>query len=306
MNSSRIFVLGSANMDLVFPVDRLPREGETLGGGDLVLFPGGKGANQACAAARLGGRVMMIGQVGDDPFGPRLRRSLEEAGVDTDRVGVSARPTGCACIYVLPTGENSIVISPGANATLDPETALARLYDLAADDLLLLQLEIPLETVAAALEFAASRGAAAILDPAPARPLPAALLRNVAILTPNQTEAACILANAREIRGFEDAVTAARSLAALGPRSVLMKLGALGCLWWDGMDERRATPPRVNPVDTTAAGDVFNGALAVALAEGRTPDQALRFANAAAAISVTRLGAQSSIPARPEVERYLS
>lgn len=303
MSSPRIFVLGSANMDLVLPVDHLPRAGETLSGGDLALFPGGKGANQACAAARLGGRVLMIGQVGDDPFGPRLLASLSSAGVDVSRVGVSTRPTGCACIYVLPGGENTIVISPGANATLDPATALARLHDLSDGDLLLLQLEIPLETVEAALAFAAARGATTILDPAPARPLSKDLLGKVGLLTPNQTEAACILGDREsEVESFEEAARAARSLIALGPLAVVMKLGALGCLWTDGSAQHQATPPRVAPVDTTAAGDVFNGALSVALAEGAAMASALRFANAAAAVSVTRMGAQSSIPNRAEVD----
>ena len=304
--SSRIFVLGSANMDLVLAVGRLPREGETLSGGDLALHPGGKGANQACAAARLGGRVFMIGQVGSDPFGPRLVASLREAGADVSRVGVSPRPTGCACIYVLPSGENSIVISPGANATLDPQTALAALADLAEGDLLLAQLETPLETVEAAFTHAAARGATTMLDPAPARPLPASLLARVGILTPNQTEAACILGGSSdEVRDFEQAGAAAARLIELGSHSVVMKLGELGCLWSDGKSSYRAGAFRVTPVDTTAAGDVFNGALAVALSEGAALAEALRFANAAAAISVTRPGAQTSIPDRSEVDKLL-
>lgn len=293
-------------MDLVIAVGRLPREGETLSGGDLALFPGGKGANQACAAARLGGRVFMIGQVGADPFGPKLLASLREAGVDVSRVGTSERPTGCACIYVLPDGENSIVISPGANATVDPAVALSRLEDLAEGDLLLAQLEIPIETVKAAFKHATNRGATAILDPAPARPLPAELLVTVGVLTPNQTEAACILDDAQsEIRDFDEAAAAAGRLIRLGPRAVVMKLGSLGSLWTDGAAEERAESFRVAAVDTTAAGDVFNGAFAVALAEGEAVAAALRFANAAAAISVTRPGAQTSVPARTEVERLV-
>lgn len=306
MNSRRIFVLGSANMDLVLAVDRLPREGETLGGGDLALHPGGKGANQACAAARLGGRVFMVGQVGSDPFGPRLLASLREAGADVSRVGVSPRPTGCACIYVLPGGENSIVISPGANATLDPRTALAALDDLADGDLLLSQLETPLETVEAAFAHAEARGATTILDPAPARPLPSGLLSRVGLLTPNQTEAACILGEPMsEVHDFDQAVAAASRLIQLGPRAVVMKLGSLGCLWSDGAASQRAEAFQVTAVDTTAAGNVFNGAYAVAVSEGATVADALRFANAASAISVTRPGAQTSIPSRSEVEDLL-
>jgi len=306
MSSPRIFVLGSANMDLVLAVERLPREGETLRGGDLALHPGGKGANQACAAARLGGRVFMVAQVGSDPFGPRLIASLREAGVDTSRVGVSPRPTGCACIYVLPNGDNSIVISPGANGALEPRTALAALDDLAQGDLLLSQLEIPLETVEAAFAHAEARGAATILDPAPARPLAAWLLSRARLLTPNQTEAACILGDPMsEIRDFGQAAAAASRLIQLGPRAVVMKLGGLGCLWSDGTVSERAEAFRVAAVDTTAAGDVFNGAYAVALSEGAAVADALRFANAASAISVTRPGAQTSIPSRSEVEDLL-
>lgn len=303
----RIFVLGSANMDLVIAVGRLPRAGETLSGGDLALFPGGKGANQACAAARLGGRVFMIGQVGADPFGPKLLASLREAGVDVSRVGVSERPTGCACIYVLPDGENSIVISPGANATLDPGTALSRLEDLTEGDILLAQLEIPIETVEAAFKHALNRGAIAILDPAPARPLPAGLLATVGVLTPNQTEAACVLNDPHnEVRDFNQAAAAAARLIQLGPRAVVMKLGSLGSLWSDGTSREPAEAFRVTAVDTTAAGDVFNGAFAVALAEGAPVASALRFANAAAAISVTRAGAQTSVPERGEVEHLVA
>ncbi len=306
MSARRIFVLGSANMDLVLGVDRLPREGETRSGGDLALHAGGKGANQACAAARLGGCVFMVGQVGNDPFGQKLLASLREAGADVSRVGVSSRPTGCACIYILPSGENSIVISPGANATLDPRTALAALDDLTGGDLLLAQLETPLETVAAVLAHAEARGATTILDPAPARPLSSDLLARVGVLTPNQTEAACILGDPQgEIRDFEQAEAAAGRLIRLGPRAVVMKLGSLGCLWSDGVASQRAGAFQVPAADTTAAGDVFNGALAVALSEGVALPHALRFANAAAAISVTRPGAQTSIPNRSEVEALL-
>ncbi len=293
-------------MDLVLPVNRLPREGETLTGGDLALHPGGKGANQACAAARLGGQTFIIGQVGDDPFGRRLIASLREAGVNVSFVGISTRPTGCACIYVLPSGENSIVISPGANATLDPATALRALEDLEAGDMLLAQLEIPIETVEAAFAFAAKRGATTILDSAPARPLSPKLLSMVSVITPNQTEAAFVLGDPLDsICTFDDAASAAVRLVQLGARSVVVKLGALGCLWSDGKAVRRLSAFKVNAVDTTAAGDVFNGALAVALAESAGWPDALRFASAAAAISVTRPGAQSSIPARAEVDDFV-
>jgi ribokinase len=302
--SRRIFVLGSANMDLVFSLDRLPRAGETLAGGDLALFPGGKGANQAYAAAKLGGRVSMIASVGSDAFGSALVSSLAEAGVDTSAIETSRRPTGCACIYVLPGGENSIVISPGANATLTPQAAVSKLQDLAEGDFLLAQLETPLDTVHAALDYARSRGAITILDPAPARLLPPALLESVDILTPNQTEAGVLLGDPNlRIDNFEDAEKAAARLLALGSRAVLLKLGAAGCLCRGSAGDAQADAFKVTPVDTTAAGDVFNAALAVALAEDMAVPVALRFANAAAAVSVTRPGAQNSAPTRADAER---
>ncbi len=294
-------------MDLVFALDRLPRAGETLSGGDLALFPGGKGANQAYAAAKLGGRVSMIAAVGNDAFGAALKASLAGVGVDIRTVETSSRPTGCACIYVLPNGENSIVISPGANAALTPEAAVAALADIGEGDFLLAQLETPLETVYAGLEIARRRGATAILDPAPARALPAELLRKVDIVTPNQTEAGILLGHPNlPMDKFDDAERAAARLLAFGPRTVLLKLGASGCLCRGAAGDAQAEAFKVNAVDTTAAGDIFNAALAVALAEERPLPLALRFANAAAAVSVTRPGAQNSAPDRADTDRMLS
>lgn len=304
--NSRIVVVGSVNMDLVIPVDRLPRAGETIAGGDMAFFPGGKGANQACAAARLGGAVSFIGQVGSDPFGAALVASLRQAGVATDQAGTVDRASGCASIYVMPGGENSIVISPGANATLTPEIALSRLEALGSVDLVLLQLEIPVETVDAVLTWARSRGATTILDPAPARPLPPRLLREVDFLTPNQSEAAVLLGKPSwEIRNFADAGQAAGGLLALGPSAVVMKLGSLGCLAATAESRVRINGFQMTAVDTTAAGDAFNGAFAVALAEGTALADAAAFANAAGAVSVTRRGAQSSLPSRGDVIRLL-
>lgn len=303
---SRIVVVGSVNMDLVIPVDRLSRAGESLAGGDVAFFPGGKGANQACAAAQLGGAVSFIGQVGRDPFGATLVASLRQAGVGTDHVGADDHASGCAFIYVLPSGENSIVVSLGANSTLTPERALARLEALDSVDFVLLQLEMPFETVDAVLTWARSRGATTILDPAPARPLPSPLLGKVDFLTPNQSEAAVLLGRPSwEIRDFEDADLAATGLLALGSSAVIMKLGALGCLAATDGSRTRLHGFRVTAIDTTAAGDAFNGALAVALAEGMPLAEAATFANAAGAVSVTRRGAQTSLPSRPDVVRLL-
>ena len=190
--NKRIVVVGSANMDIVISVDRLPRGGETIPGGAMALFPGGKGANQACAAAKLAGGACLIAQVGNDRFGEALLASIEEAGVDTALIGASARASGCASIYVLPDGQNSIVIYAGANATLDPTTALSRLETLGSPGFVLSQLEIPVETVEAVLTWARAHGAVTILDPAPARPLPPSLLGTIDFLTPNQSEAATL------------------------------------------------------------------------------------------------------------------
>jgi ribokinase len=302
----QIVVMGSANMDLVLEVSRLPRVGKTLPGGDLALFPGGKGANQACAAGRFGGKVAMIAQVGEDTFGEKLIVSLVEAGVDTSRVGKSQRPTGCASIYVLPDGENSIVISPGANATLDPQTAAARLDILDGGFFLLCQLEVPLETVEASLRRAKAEGAITVLDPAPAQPLSPELLGAVDFLTPNESEAALLIGRSGAvIRSRADAAEAAERLLELGPGAVVLKLGGLGCFVAASEIRCLVGGFEVEAVDTTAAGDVFNGAFAVALAEGKPLLEAARFANAAAAISVTRRGAQTSIPDRREVNTFL-
>lgn len=302
----RIVVVGSANMDMVIPLDRLPLLGETIAGGDMSLFPGGKGANQACAAGKLGGVVSFLGKVGSDPFGAALLASLKTAGVETTDVGVSAGATGCASIYVLPGGANSIVISPGANATLDPDTALSRLEKLHAVDYVLLQLEIPLETVEAVAQWARSHGSITILDPAPARPLSPALLRNIDFLTPNQTEAAALLGERwGEIRDFAEAGEAAAGLLALGPTAIVMKLGAMGCLLATRGILKRIEGLPVAAIDTTAAGDAFNGGFAVALAEGREPIDAAEFANAVAALSVSKAGAQASLPWREEANRFL-
>lgn len=303
---SKIVVVGSANMDLVIRVARLPVCGETVRGEDLELFPGGKGANQACAAGRLGGRTFMVAEVGQDPFGGKLVASLQEAGVDTARVGRSTRATGCASIYVLPDGENAIVISPGANAAMDGARVCQRLDLLDPGDYVLLQLEIPLGANTTALDAAKAAGAAAILDPAPAMRLPQEVLGLVDILTPNQTEAAILLgAPEARIETYEAAAEAAAKLQGMGAGAVVIKMGGLGCFVRAAEFEGPIPAFAVEAVDSTAAGDVFNGALAVALAEGKGIREAARFACAAAAISVTRPGAQPSIPARREVEDFL-
>lgn len=298
-----IFVVGSVNMDIVIPADRLPSAGETFRGGDISFFAGGKGANQACAASRFGGSVRFIGKVGRDPFGASLRQSLGSFDVDHQGLSEDGRPTGMAIITVLPNGENSILLAPGANDAISREAALEHLHAMDAASTLLLQLEVPLETVTAVALAARDRGATVILDPAPVCPLPPELPRALSILTPNQTEAAQLLGRPEwHIQSVDDARHAARDLAHLGSGAVIIKLGSLGC-FVRGKDREEHLPGyAVDAVDTTGAGDVFNGALAAALAEGMNLAEAADFANAAAAISVTRPGAQASIPTRQEVE----
>lgn len=303
----RIVVIGSLNIDLVSPMERLPRPGETLAGGDLSIFEGGKGANQACAAGRLGGAVTMIGQIGADAFGTRLLETLRAAGVDTSGVGTSARSTGSASISVLPDGENAITISPGANASLSAPIALERLRATSPYDFLLGQLETPMATIVAAFAEGRRVGATTILDPAPIRPIPAELIPDIDFITPNQIEAAALLGSQHDsLRTFNDARTAAERLLRAGYRGVVLKLGRLGCYLANGRLAIEVPGFEVDAVDTTGAGDAFNAAFAVSLAEGCTLIEAATFACAAAALSVTRPGAQNSMPARAAVKSFLA
>jgi ribokinase len=300
--SAPIFVVGSLNMDFVARVNRLPVPGETVLGGDFLTICGGKGANQACAAARLGGSVRMIGRVGEDVFGVQLRDGLQASGVDVRAIHRTKDiPTGVALIFVDAAGQNEIVVAPGANGALTPddvETVLSH----ATGGYLLIQLETPLETVMAAARAARSRGLTVILDPAPAQPLPPALLSAVDILTPNETEALTLLGRQDTSVSFAGAQAVAGAIRALNGGTAIVKLGANGAYVSGSSEEGHFAAPTVNVVDTTAAGDTFNGAFAVALAEGHSLARAVTFANAAAALSVTRAGAQASIPTRDEVE----
>ncbi len=304
--SEAITVVGSLNMDFVVQVEALPRAGETVLGRGFATIPGGKGANQACAAARLGGRVRMIGRVGDDALGRELCASLGAAGVDTTAVlATRGAPSGVALIAVEAGGQNQIVVAPGANGLLTADD-VARALGAGAGGFLLLQLESPPDAVEQALALGQERGATVLLDPAPARPLADALLARVSCLTPNQSEALSLLGRSGGGFPLAEAPEVARALRARGPRAVVLKLGASGAFLDDGAGGRHFPGLKVDAVDTTAAGDTFGGALAVALAEGRGLPDAIVFANAAAALSVTRPGAQSSIPTRPEVDALLA
>ena len=306
-----IVVIGSLNMDFVLAVERLPMPGETILGHGFRTIPGGKGANQAYAAAKLAGdgiAVRMLGRVGADSFGSVLKRNLEAAGVDVAGVMETAsEATGVACIHVDDTGQNSITVAPGANALLSPAD-IGSLHDGALDDArcVLLQLEVPLETVAEGLRKARRQGAIGILDPAPAQILAAEILELVDIATPNENEA-CVLAGVAPARfNPSEAAAIGRRILERGVGSVIVKLGDQGCVYC-GRDRTIVAPPfAVRAVDSTAAGDTFNAALAVALVEHFDIERALRFANAAAAISVTRSGAQTSAPTRDEVEALLA
>ncbi|HWQ57068.1 MAG TPA: ribokinase [Bryobacteraceae bacterium] len=304
-----VVVVGSLNMDFVVRVDHLPAPGETVLGRDFQMIPGGKGANQACAAGKLGGdavAVRMVGRVGYDVFADHLKASLSAAGVDVSAVHAArSEPTGVALIWVDGGGQNSIVVASGANHSLaaaDVE-AMRKVFRGAA--LALFQLETPLDTVAAALALAREEGLRTVLDPAPAQALPRELLSQVDILTPNESEALMLLGRPAARVAPGDAPALAAALRQAGPASVIVKLGDQGC-YWDGEDGGCHFPAyEVEPRDTTAAGDTFNAGLAVALADRSIPE-AIRFASAAAAISVTRAGAQASAPARAEVERFLT
>lgn len=301
-----ILVVGSINMDLAVRCPHVPAPGETVLGTSLLESPGGKGGNQAVAAGRLGGAVAMVGCVGDDAYGPALRSSLARAGVAGDFLIARGDRSGLALIAVGDRGENSIVVVPGANALVTPDDVAAAFREAAAARVLLLQLELPLPTVQAAAQLARARGVRVILDPAPAPadPLPDDVLGLVDVIAPNQGEAAWLAG--KPVSSLEEARAAATALLARGPRTVLIKLGSDGVLIVDRAGERHIPGRRVAVVDTTAAGDCLAGALAVALTEGRSLDEAVTFANAAAALSTTRPGAQESMPTRAEVDALLA
>jgi ribokinase len=301
----RIAVAGSLNMDLVVRSPRIPRPGETIIGGEYRHVPGGKGANQAIAAARLGAEVSMVGRLGRDAFGDQLRRNLAAGGVDTAFVlqeeGIA---TGVALIVVDDAGQNSIVVAPGANMRLSPADVDAAAHALAGADALLLQLESPLDAVIRAAEVARDHGVTVILNPAPARTLPPHLLCMVDVLIPNESEAA--LLTGLSVDSQSEAEEAAAALLQLGVGAAVLTLGARGALLAREGHRQIAPAFPVQPVDTTAAGDAFVAGFAVALAEGSTMADAVRWGNAAGALATTQHGAQPSLPSRTAVEQLLA
>lgn len=304
--AAKVAVIGSVNMDLVVRVPRAPRDGETLRGTEFLTAPGGKGANQAVAAARLGAEVTFIGAVGKDAFGAELLAGLARDGVDTGRVRIrDEAPTGVALILVQDSGENSIVVALGANDSLAPADLQAHEDVLSAADVLLLQLEAPIETVDEAIRLGKAHGCLVVLDAAPPSERYPSRLGEVDVLTPNETEASALLQGAR-VAGLESARDAALRLLERGPGAVALKLGAQGCLIADPSGVCHVPALGVDAVDTTAAGDAWTAGFAIARAEGLPPEEAGRFANACGALAATRLGAQPSLPAREEVERLLA
>lgn len=300
----KIVVVGSSNTDLVVRLPRLPRPGETLLGGEFSTLAGGKGANQAVAARRAGGRVSLIARIGRDQLGQRALSDLARDGIDTRGVSRDhSAPSGVAMIMVSDRGENSIAVSPGANGRLSASHIVREKKIFSGASVVLLQLEIPMPAVRAAARLARDAGARVILNPAPAMPLPAALLRNVSILTPNESEAELLTG----IRVTHDAsaARAARRLREQGVDTVIITLGSRGAYVSSATMNERVAGYVVKAIDTTAAGDVFNGALAVALAEGLSLRDAVQYANAAAALSVMQRGAQSSAPSRAAVRRFI-
>jgi len=300
-----IVVVGSINLDLVVGSNRIPQVGETITGNSFNTFFGGKGANQAVAAAKLGYPVSMIGSVGNDSFGRQLRDGLKSAGVDTAHVTTADGASGIALITTATRGENTIVVVPGANGQLTPNILDQAVPILERAGFLLAQLEIPLETVDCLARFAERHNVPFMLDPAPARELPRSLLRRVSWITPNETETRELLKR-NCFNADKDAEGAADHLLDCGVKNVLLKLGSRGCLIAQGQLEKQHIPAfSVNAVDTTAAGDAFNGGFAVGLMRGYSVQNSAVFASAVAAISVMRDGAQASLPNRDEVERFL-
>jgi ribokinase len=305
MTKNRILVVGSSNTDMIIKMERIPKPGETIIGGEFVSAAGGKGANQAVGAARAGGAVTFIARVGQDMFGDKAVAGFVAEGINVDYV-VRDRtsPSGVALIFVGGNGENSIAVASGANARLTPADVRKARSAFQDASVLVLQLETPLATVQAAADLAAAAKVRVILNPAPARPLPDKLLRRVFLLTPNESEAE--LLTGVSVNNEAGAAKAAEALLVRGVQNVIVTMGARGALV-AGKSGRQWIPAfKVKAVDTTAAGDVFNGTLALGLAEGKSLLEAARFANAAAAISVTRMGAQTSAPTRKEIERLLA
>jgi ribokinase len=301
----KIVVAGSSNTDMIVKVPRIPKPGETILGGRFSTAAGGKGANQAVAAARAGGEVIFIARVGDDMFGGQAVEGFRNDNIDVRFVKTDkTEPSGVALIFVDAKGENSIAVASGANAALSAADIEEAREIIISADILLMQLETPLETVKKAAQIAKSAGVKVILNPAPAAVLDDEILGSISLITPNETEAE--LLTGIPVTEPSSAEKAADLLIKKGIETVVITLGSKGALLKSKEQTELIGGFKVNAVDTTAAGDVFNGSLAVAIAEGRSMAEAVRFACAAAALSVTRLGAQPSAPGREEINSFLT
>lgn len=297
---AKILVVGSINMDLVVRVPHAPVPGETVLGGDFQTFPGGKGANQAVAAARMGGDVTMVGRVGNDEFGNALIQGLVEDKVKTTYViKDSGAKTGIAMIAVADDGENSIVVASGANMAVTVEDVEKASDMVDETDLVLIQLECPKQVVAAAIELAHAHQVPVVLNPAPAQPLSEELLAHIEVLTPNENEL-------MRLTGEDELEDGIQTLLSWGVKNVVITLGAKGARVVNATTDKHIPAFMITAVDTTASGDAFNGALAVALAEGKTIVEAVHYGAAAGALAATKFGAQPSLPNRKEVEELLT
>ncbi len=300
---SKIVVIGSSNTDMVIKSERLPTPGETILGGKFFMNPGGKGANQAVAAARLGGEVVFVAKVGDDIFGQEAVAGFKDEGINTDYIGVDPYlPSGVATIMVDGKGENCIAVASGANNSLSLTDVDLAMNQIDAASVLLMQLETPMQTIEYVTALGHEKGKLVILNPAPAQTLSDALLAKLDIITPNETEAE--LLTGLKIETLDDAKAAATFLRNKGVRTVVITLGSEGAFVDSELFSGLVSVRKVKVIDTTAAGDTFNGALAVGIAGGMEIEEAVSFANEAAAISVTRLGAQASAPALKELKGF--
>lgn len=296
----KIFVIGSSNTDMVVKSEKLPAAGETILGGRFLMNAGGKGANQAVAAAKLGAEVIFVCKTGDDIFGHQAKKSFQDVGINTDFVFTdSENPSGVALILVDAKGENSIAVASGANANLQINEVEKAIEKISKNDIVLLQLETPISTVEFAIKKCYEQGAKVILNPAPAKVLDESVFKYLDIITPNETEAE--LLTGIKVVDLVSAEQAALILLEKGVKNVIITLGSKGAFLHNSSKKSLISTTKVKAIDTTAAGDVFNGALAVALSEGSDLEQAIDFACKAAAISVTRMGAQASAPLRNEV-----
>ena len=301
----KIVVIGSSNTDMVIKVPRLPKTGETILGGDFYTTAGGRGANQAVSAARAGGETTFVARVGSDMFGERAIESFKQEGINTDHIVKDPDlPSGVAEIFVDENGHSLVAVASGANMNLSVYDIINAKQVIMEADIILMQLEVPLKTLEYAAKLANDAGKRFILNPAPAQQLPISLLKKISVLTPNEKEAE--LLTGIRVEDEDSAEDAGRILLSKGVSKVIITLGSQGALVLDSSGSELVSGFKINPVDTTAAGDIFNGALAVATAESKNIFEAVKFANAAAALSVAKIGALSSAPNREEILKFMS